>query len=95
MWGIGATLFHALAGYRAFDRGTEDGSAAPELRWPQLVDDPYELPDRISDDVAKPVLACLHRDPAMRPSPAALAESFEPMMASLPKPRLSGFKVGR
>lgn len=93
MWGVGATLFHALAGYRSFDRGSADQSTNPALRWPQLVDDPYELPVQITDDVAKPVLACLHRDPALRPSPIELAEAFEPMMAALPKPRLSGFKI--
>ncbi|MBA2532705.1 MAG: serine/threonine protein kinase [Nocardioidaceae bacterium] len=93
MWGVGATLFHALAGYRPLDRGSADQSTNPALRWPQLVDDPYELPVQITDDVAKPVLACLHRDPALRPSPIELAEAFEPMMAALPKPRLSGFKI--
>ena len=44
MWGVGATLFHAAAGYRPFDRGTDDEAAAAELRWPQLAMPPYELP---------------------------------------------------
>jgi len=93
MWGIGTTLYHALAGYRAFDRGVKDPSAAPEARWPQLVDDPYQMPENISPDLAKPVLSCLHRDPGLRPTPAELAEAFEPLMAALPKPRLAGFKI--
>ena len=93
MWGVGATLFHAAAGYRPFDSGSDDRDASPELRWPQLAMPPYELPSSVPAAVAKPILACLHADPEQRPSPVELAELVEPVMAALPKPRLSGFKV--
>jgi serine/threonine-protein kinase len=93
MWGIGATLFHAAAGYRAFERGVSDEDASPEARWPQLVDAPYELPHFVPTEIGKLVYACLDEDPEQRPTPAELAEMAEPIMAALPKPRLSAFKV--
>jgi len=93
MWGIGATLFHAAAGYRPFDRGTDDHDAAPELRWPQLAIAPYELPSSVPAAVAKPILACLDTDPSQRPTPIELAELVSQVLAALPKPRLSGFKI--
>lgn len=92
MWGLGATLFHAAAGYRAFDRAAE-GDAPLESRFPQLVDDPYTLPGFVDDDVAKLILACLDPDPAGRPTPREFAEALEPLLAAMPKARLSGFKV--
>lgn len=92
MWGIGASLFHALAGYRPFEIGSEDEGAADEERWPQLVEEPMLLPETVPDDLAKPILACLDPDPAARPAPAELAEAFEPLMGALPKPRLGGWK---
>jgi serine/threonine-protein kinase len=52
------------------------------------------LPGTVPDDLAKPILACLDPDPAARPTPATLAEAFEPLMRALPKPRLGGWKPG-
>lgn len=94
VWGIGASLFHALAGYRPFEMGPEDEDTLPEVRWPQLVDEPKLLPATVPDDLAKPILASLDPDPAARPTPAELAEAFEPLMAALPRPRLGGWKPG-
>ncbi|HYJ66373.1 MAG TPA: serine/threonine-protein kinase [Nocardioidaceae bacterium] len=91
IWGIGATLFHAVAGYRPFEDG-DDGASAPEERWPQLVDPPMLLPEWVPDALAKPILACLDADQTARPTPVELAETFEPLMAALPKPRLGGWK---
>ena len=93
MWGIGTTLFHALAGYRPFEKGAGGAQAAPEERWPQLVGEPHQLPNAVPDDVSKPVLGCLNADPKARPTPIELAEALEPAMAALPKARLSGFKI--
>jgi eukaryotic-like serine/threonine-protein kinase len=91
VWGIGATLFRAVAGGRPFSEGRHD-AAAPEERWPQLVDPPRELPDHVGPAVAEPILDCLEFDPADRPSAAALADRLEPVLAALPKPRLSRLK---
>ena len=93
MWGLGATLYHAAAGYRAFDVGSSDDDAPLEERFPQLVHEPYELPDFVDPAVAKLILPCLEVDPALRPTPQEFAEALEPLMSAMPKARLSGFKV--
>ena len=91
VWGLGATLFHAVAGYRAFDKGSED---AEELagRFRQLVDEPYELPDDVPGAVREVIAATLSKDPAKRPLPSEIVDAFEPVLARLPAPKLT-FKV--
>jgi len=92
IWGLGATLFEAIAGYKAFEEGVRD---APELgqRFPQVVDLPYSLPDRDPADVAKVVYSALDPDPENRPLPHELAEALEPALARAPRGKLAGFKV--
>ena len=92
VWGIGATLFHALTGRRPFERGSDSDAATDAERWPQLVTAPATMPPRVPADVAVTVLACLSTDPRLRPAPAELVEAFEAPMAALPKPRLGGWK---
>jgi serine/threonine protein kinase len=94
VWGLGATLFEAIAGYRAFDAGD---SSAEDLakRFPQLVEEPHDLPSRVPADIGKLVFACLTTDPTYRPTPAELADAFGPILARQPKGRLAGFKVGQ
>ena len=58
VWGLGATLFHAVAGYRPFDEGDAD-SEDPAVRYPQLVDEPYTLPDDVPAEVAKVLYATM------------------------------------
>jgi eukaryotic-like serine/threonine-protein kinase len=92
VWGLGATLFEAVAGYRPFDRGHRD-SPDPWLRHPQLVDPPYEMPDGTPHEVVKILFAALEPDPADRPLPHELAEALEPVMARQPKARFAGFST--
>ena len=86
MWGLGATLFRAAAGYRAFDR---------EPRWQQLTTDPAPLPHFVPSALGDLILACLAPDPAERPMPSDVAGALEPMLERLPQARLSGFKISR
>ena len=92
IWGVGATLFHAISGQRPFDDG-DDESDDPTARFPQLTDLAYPLPDKIAEDVAKVVLACLEPDPDDRPLPHELAEGLQPALARAPRGRLAGWKV--
>jgi serine/threonine protein kinase len=84
VWGLGATLYHAIAGARPFSRGSSDEGLAPEERFPQLVEDVRPWPVRVPRELSELVLACLERDPADRPSAAELALGLEPLVAALP-----------
>lgn len=75
VWGLGATLFEAVAGYRAHDEPTD------ELE---------PLPDRVPAEVAKIVHACLELRPADRPAPHEVAEALEPVLDRQPPVRLGG-----
>ncbi len=86
IYGIGATLFHAIEGHRAF-KGTT-GTGVVTDRFPQLVADPPPFTRRIAPDVAELVYACLARDPADRPLPHELAEALEPALARAPRGKL-------
>lgn len=92
VWGLAATLFHAVAGYRPFDEG-DPGASDRALRYPQLVDPPHALPDGVPHEVEKILLAGLEPDPADRPLPHELAEALEPVMARQPKARFAGFRT--
>ena len=94
IFGLGATVFEAIAGYKAFEDG-DPKAEEPAGRFPQLVELAFGLPDKVAPDVAKLVLACLEPDPADRPLPRELAEGLEPALARLPKARLSGFTTRR
>jgi serine/threonine protein kinase len=87
VWGLGATLFHAATGERPFRKGDPESGVA-EKRWPQLVGPPRSA-DGLSPAIAEPVMACLAYDPSDRPSPAEVAARLEPVLAGLPKPRIS------
>jgi serine/threonine protein kinase len=92
VWGLGATVYHAVTGLKPFDDG--DGHADdPRLRYPQLVDPPYEMPETTPHEVEKILFACLEPTPADRPRPHEIAAALEPVLARQPRARLGGFKV--
>jgi len=74
VWGLGATLFEAIAGERAYDTFDEQRS----------------LPDHVPSEVSKIVYAALELDPANRPLPHEVAETIEPVLDRLPSVRLGG-----
>lgn len=74
IWGLGATLFEAVAGERAY----------------ATFDEQRLLPDDVPSEVSKTVYAALELDPANRPLPHELAEALEPVLNRLPSVRLGG-----
>jgi eukaryotic-like serine/threonine-protein kinase len=72
IWGLGATLFEALAGRQAFPA---DGVA----RFPQLRVEPPSMPAKAPPALAAAVRDCLVDDPAARPTAAELDEVLEPL----------------
>lgn len=92
VWGLGATLFEAVAGYPAFEDGDPDAEAL-EDRFPQLADEPFALPDATPRPVVEVVEACLDPEPTARPLPHEIAETLEPVLAALPRGHLTGFRI--
>jgi serine/threonine-protein kinase len=92
VWGLGATLFEAVAGYKAFDEGDQDSDDLA-TRFPQLRDKPHALPEHVPAAVVEVVERCLAPDPADRPTPAEVADALGPVLARQPRGRLGGFKV--
>lgn len=80
VWGLGATLFEALAGVSAFPRGSDDPDASPEERYPQLTHQPGDLPERVPDELARAALAAMAFEPADRPTAREIAELVEPLL---------------
>jgi len=87
IWGLGATMYEALARKQAFT------SSARE-RHPQLRSRPDPLPDDVPSELADAVLVCLEPHPSDRPSATELAALVEPWSAALPSPRLGLFRPG-
>jgi eukaryotic-like serine/threonine-protein kinase len=90
-WGLGATLFHAIAGERPFPRGEGDAGAA---RFPQLVEEPLPLPGHVPEALRELLGELLDRDPRRRPSCGEVVERLEPMVAALPR-KMSLSRRGR
>jgi serine/threonine protein kinase len=78
VFGLAATLWHAVGGERPFPRrGAE--------RFPQRRRDPSPLPRRVPHELTALLRAALARDPAARPTAAELAHGLEPLVAALPQ----------
>lgn len=84
VWGLGATLFRAACGYRAFDRDVE---------LPQLHAAPKAMPTSVDPRFQQVVLDCMAPEPGDRPTPREVADRLEPLIATLPSARLSGFSL--
>ncbi|MGZ8647630.1 MAG: serine/threonine-protein kinase [Solirubrobacteraceae bacterium] len=80
VFGLAATLHHAVAGKRPFPRHGDE-------RFPQLMRTPLPLPRRASRALAALLGAGLDPDPLSRPTAAELAGGLEPLVAALPRRR--------
>ena len=82
VWGLGATLHHALSGHRPFPRPKGAGdSDDPLLRFPQLHSRPEPLPAHLPRQLVSLIESMLAPDPHGRPSAAEVAAGLEPIVA--------------
>jgi eukaryotic-like serine/threonine-protein kinase len=86
VWGLGATLHHALSGAVPFPRPKGAGeSEDPLVRFPQLARDPRPLPDRVPPALRVLVESALERRPGDRIGAGELVDGLEPLVAELPR----------
>jgi serine/threonine protein kinase len=86
IWGLGATLYHAVSGRVPFPRSREArDSRDPDARFPQLVSDPEPVPPAVPGELRKLIAEMLSREPAARPAASEVTERLAPLIASLPR----------
>ncbi|MDQ3739720.1 MAG: serine/threonine protein kinase [Actinomycetota bacterium] len=86
VFGVAATVFHAIAGEVPFPRakGARE-SEDPAVRFPQLDAEPGPLPEKTPSALAETVYAGLAKDPDARPTAAQFAAALEPVLERLPR----------
>jgi serine/threonine protein kinase len=80
VFGLAATLHHAVAGERPFPRRGDE-------RFPQLTHGPAALPRRVPGALGDLLRAGLDPDAPSRPTAAEFAAGLEPLVAALPRRR--------
>lgn len=79
-WGLGATLYQAVAKRLPYGRGRHEATGA--ARFPQLSEEPTLLdPIRHSPGLSEVMMSTLRRDPGSRPSVIELFDRFDELAA--------------
>ena len=92
VWGLGATLYHAVTGETPFPRG-ERRSGERAARFPQLVAEMRPLPEGVPEPLKGLIERMLAREPAARPAAGDVATALEPLVAAT-RPRLRATRRG-
>jgi eukaryotic-like serine/threonine-protein kinase len=87
-WGLGATLFHSISGEKPFPTAGKG-----EDRFPQLTEEPGELPRHLPEALRELIAELLERDPTQRPTCGDVVGRLEPLIAELPR-RISFKRFG-
>jgi serine/threonine protein kinase len=91
VWGLGATLHHAVSGHVPYPRAREARhSEDPLIRFPQVEQEPRPLPDRTPQALGDLIARSLARAPGDRPSAAEIVVALEPLVAGLPRKLVFG-----
>ena len=90
VWGLGATLHHAISGDVPFERSDQVDDADVDARFPQLHDVPRPLPASCPTELEALVLDALEPDPHARPAPADISGALEPLLGRLRYDRILG-----
>jgi eukaryotic-like serine/threonine-protein kinase len=86
VWGLGATLHHAVTGEVPFPRPKGAGSSPDrETRFPQLAGEAGPLPDTTPEVLRSLIRRSLSTRPAERPTAAELALGLESLVPSPPR----------
>ena len=86
VWGLGATLFHAVCGEVPFPRAREDRhSADPLVRFPQLTEPPLPMSGELPRPLRELVSAMLAPRAEERPAPGDVVLALEPLVDALPR----------
>jgi eukaryotic-like serine/threonine-protein kinase len=86
VWGLGATLYHAVAGSVPFPREREARSSDDSLvRFPQLAGAPPPLARDVPPALRELIAATLSPAPSDRPAASQVALALEPLVAELPR----------
>jgi eukaryotic-like serine/threonine-protein kinase len=79
VWGLGATLHHAIGGEFPFTQAPDVTADEPRVRCPQLVEEAAPLPKDVPLLLQDLIGEMLAKDPDRRPSPSEVAEALEPL----------------
>lgn len=83
IWGLGATLFHAVSGRLPFLSGDRRRRDDPAARFPQIHEPPDVLPRTVPAGLADLILRMLRKDPDERPVAAEVVAVLEPLVAKI------------
>jgi len=95
IWGIGVTLYWALAHRSPFPLPDYDAEARPEERFPQLAHRPLPLPNSIPPALRELISNMLSLEPSERPTAGETLDVLEFLTAALPRPKLGRLRLPR